>query len=211
MSLRSISHLRTGATALTKEPPILNANRSAVVLVDYQQRLMPAIDDGGSALEEAIFLARVARLLGIPVIGTEQNPDKLGPNAETIRSLCDRTMSKMHFGAATEGLADLIWSFSRDIDQVVVGGCEAHVCLLQTAIGLQQAGFRVFVVPGACGSRRTADKQLAMQRLVQGGSILTATEMAAFEWMHSALHPRFREVQALIKERPVSLPQANTI
>ena len=204
MSLRAMSYLRTGVTALSKEPPMLQASRSAVVLVDYQQRLMPAISDGAAAVGEAIFLARVARALGVPVIGTEQNPDKLGLNDATIRGLCDRTMSKMYFGAAAEGLADLIWSFSRDIDQVVIGGCEAHVCMLQTAIGLQHAGLRVFVVPGACGSRRAVDKQLAMQRLAQGGAILTAAEMAAFEWMQSATHPRFREVQALIKDRPVS-------
>ncbi len=204
MSLRSGSYLRTGVTALTKEPLLLQAARSAVVLVDYQQRLMPAIHAGDRAVDEAVFLARVARTLGIPVIGTEQNPDKLGPNDERIRSLCDRIMPKMYFGAAAQGLADLIWSFSRDIDQVVIGGCEAHVCMLQTAIGLQHAGLRVFVVPGACGSRRAVDKQLAMQRLAQGGAILTAAEMAAFEWMQSATHPRFREVQALIKDRPVS-------
>ena len=202
MSLRSSSYLPTGITALTKDPPMLHAPRSAV-LVDYQQRLMPAIHEGGHAVDEAVFLARVARALGIPVIGTEQNPDKLGPNDESIRSLCDRTMSKMHFGAAAEGLVDLIWSFSREIDQVVIGGCEAHVCMLQTAIGLQHAGLRVFVVPGACGSRRVGDKQLAMQRLAQGGAILTAAEMAAFEWMQSATHSRFREVQGLIKDRPM--------
>ena len=120
MSLRSTSYLRTGVTALTKEPLMLQAARSAVVLVDYQQRLMPAIHEGDRAVDEAIFLARVARTLGIPVIGTEQNPDKLGPNDERIRSLCDRTMSKMYFGAGAEGLADLIWSFSRDIDQIAL-------------------------------------------------------------------------------------------
>ena len=70
MSLRSGSYLRTGITALTKEPPMLQAARSAVVLVDYQQRLMPAIHAGDRAVDEAVFLARVARTLGIPVIGT---------------------------------------------------------------------------------------------------------------------------------------------
>lgn len=182
----------------------MDSSRSALVLVDYQQRLMPAIYQGEAAVEEAQFLAQVARLLQVPVIATEQNPDKLGPNDDRIRSLCDRIMPKMHFGAAAEGLVDHIWSFSRDIDQVVIGGCEAHVCLLQTVIGLQHAGLRVIVVSGACASRRPQDKQLAMQRLAQGAATLAAAEMVAFEWMQSAAHPRFREVQALIKARPVS-------
>lgn len=209
MILRSASYLRTGVTALPKEPPLLQASRSAVVFVDYQQRLMPAIHGSGDVLAEAGFLASVASTLGVPVLGTEQNPEKLGPNDPRIAALCARTLSKMHFGAAAEGLADLIWSFSRDIDQVILGGCETHVCLLQTAIGLQHAGLRVFVVPSACGSRRPADHDLGLHRLSQGGAILIASEMAAFEWLQSASHPKFRDVQSLIKAHPVARVPAN--
>lgn len=204
MILRSASYPRTGVTALAKEPPLLQASRSAVVFVDYQQRLMPAIHGREDVLAEATFLASVANTLGVPIVGTEQNPDKLGPNDPRIGALCARTLPKMHFSAAAEGLADMIWSFSREIDQVILGGCETHVCLLQTAIGLQHAGMRVFVVPSACGSRRPVDHDLGLGRLAQGGVTLIASEMAAFEWMQSASHPKFREVQSLIKAHPVA-------
>jgi nicotinamidase-related amidase len=182
---------------------MLDRARSALVLVDYQGRLMPAICGGQAAIQEAVFLARVARAVDVPVVGTEQNPAGLGPNVEEVRALCEQTMPKMHFDAAADGLMDLLGSLGRQIEQVVVAGCEAHVCLMQTALGLQAAGLRVVVVPDACGSRRPADKALAMQRLAQSGTTHVSGEMAAFEWLRSCKDPQFEAVLQLVKERPV--------
>lgn len=180
---------------------MLDRARSALVLVDYQSRLMPAICGGQAAIQEAVFLARVARALGVPVMGTEQNPDGLGPNVEEVRSLCERTLPKMHFNAATDGLAELLRSLDREIEQVVVAGCEAHVCLMQTALGLQAVGLRVMVATQACGSRRLEDKALAMQRLAQSGATHVSGEMAAFEWLRSCNDPQFKTVLELVKKR----------
>ncbi len=178
--------------------------RSALVLVDYQQRLLPAIDGAEAVLRDALFLAGVARALGVPVIGTEQNPAGLGPNDERVRAACDATLAKRHFDGTADGLVDALRAQRPDVAQVVVAGCEAHVCLLQTALGLRRAGLDVAVVPEACGSRRAADKVLAMQRLAAEGVALVGAEMLAFEWLHSCEHPRFRDVLALVKQRPVA-------
>jgi nicotinamidase-related amidase len=85
------------------------------------------------------------------------------------------------------------------VREVVVAGCEAHVCMLQTTLGLVTAGYRVFAVPAACGSRRPEDKALAMQRLADAGVTLLAGEMVAFEWLRSAEHPQFKRVLELVK------------
>ena len=85
---------------------LLDADESQLVLVDYQARLMPAIHDGPAVLANARLLARVARTLGVPVWGTEQNPSRLGANDADLRALCDRTLAKMHFSAAEEGLGE---------------------------------------------------------------------------------------------------------
>lgn len=178
---------------------MLDARRSALVLVDYQQRLMPSIHDAETAIRHAMFLAETARRIGIPVLGTEENPPGLGPNDERVRSLCGRTLAKMSFDACADGLIDVIRAQDGTIDQVVVAGCEAHVCLLQTALGLHRAGLAVFVVPDACGSRRPDDKALAMRRLAQQGAVLTSSEMVAFEWLRGCSHPQFKTVLQLVK------------
>lgn len=180
---------------------LLSRDHSALVLVDYQARLMPLIADGGPVLASGLFLAQVARTLGLPVLGTEQNPQALGPNVASLRALCEPTLAKMHFDATADGLLPLLRA--RAVQQVVLAGCETHVCLMQTALGLLSAGLQVAVVPEACGSRRPADKMLALQRLSAAGAHLLSAEMVAFEWLRSCEHPQFREVLALVKARPV--------
>lgn len=175
---------------------------SVLVLVDYQHRLMPQIHNGAQAVARAVRMADAARELGIRVLGTEQNPAGLGPNDEAVRQRCASTLAKMHFDACEDGLLDLLASDTKeDPAEVVIAGCEAHVCLLQTALGLLRAGRRVWVVADACGSRSAQDHALAMQRLQQAGATLVSTEMVVFEWLRSCTHPRFKPVLALVKAR----------
>ena len=174
---------------------------SALVLVDYQQRLMPGIHDGAADVAEAVFLGAVARVLGIPVLGTAQNPAGLGPNDPAVQAVCDALVEKMHFDACGDGLLEALQRARPGLQQVVIAGCEAHVCLLQTTLGLLRAGLQVFVVAPACGSRSPADRQLALDRLARAGAVLVSPEMVAFEWLHSCEHADFRGVLALIKQR----------
>lgn len=200
---------------------LLDADDSQLILVDYQSRLMPHIHEGPAALANAVRLAKMARLLEVPVFGTEQNPDKLGPNAEELRALCDRTLSKMHFSGVPDGLAD--WLRPRVRQQqggnarslpkhlqkpqqeaparstIVLAGCEAHVCLLQTALDLLDEEFDVVVVTDACSSRTERNRDAAFDRLAGAGAELVTTEMVAFEWLRTAEHPLFRDVQGLVK------------
>ena len=200
---------------------LLDVNDSQLVLVDYQSRLMPVIHEGPQVLANALRLARMAQLLRVPVWGTEQNPEKLGPNDTALRELCQKTLSKMGFGAATEGLVEWLQPPVRaaggnarslpkhlqkpvvnpapERNTVVIAGCEAHVCLLQTALGLIEQEIDVWVVTDACGSRTERNRDAAFDRLAGAGAELVTTEMVAFEWLRSAEHPAFREVHALIK------------
>jgi len=178
----------------------IDPRRCAVVLVDYQQRLLPAIHRGAEVVAEAVRLADCARALGIRVVGTEQNPDGLGPNAAEIRSRCETTVAKMHFDGCVDGLVTAL----RAPDQpppvdVVIAGCETHVCLMQTAHGLLRAGFGVRVAANACGTRFPADHDLALQRLSQAGAVLASVEMIAFEWLGTCEHGRFRAVLEILK------------
>jgi len=178
----------------------MNATASTLVLVDYQARLMPAIHDAATVTGHGVLLARAAQVLGIPVIGTEQNPSGLGPNVEQIRAECQHTLAKTHFDACTDGLVQALHAARPDASQVVVAGCEAHVCLMQTALGLLRAGKRVWVVANACGSRRPADHAAAMARLAQAGATIVTHEMVLFEWLGDCRHPSFKDVLKLVKQ-----------
>jgi nicotinamidase-related amidase len=137
----------------------------------------------------------------VRIVGTEQNPAGLGPNVDDVRRRCDITMAKMHFDACADGLLALL-AEGRPAGEpagVVVAGCEAHVCLLQTALGLLDAGHRVRVVENACGARRPSDHEAAMRRLQGAGAIRVSAEMVVFEWLRSCEHPAFREVLGLVK------------
>ena len=177
----------------------IDAARSVLVLVDFQARLMPAIDRGETVLAEALRVADAARLLGIPVLGTEQNPAGLGPTDERIRQRCASTLATMHVDACADGLLDALPKLAAPLD-VVLAGCEAHVCLLQTALGVLRAGHCAFVVAPACGSRRASDHALAMRRLAQAGACLVSPEMVVFEWLRHCRHERFRPVLQLLKD-----------
>lgn len=187
---------------------LMERSRSVVVLVDYQERLMPAIADSAAVLARADLLGQIAVLLGVPVVGTAQNPNRLGPNPPPVARACDAVLSKMSFGACGDGLlaylADLpagavSGSSSGEAQDIVIAGCEAHVCLLQTALGLLEAGHRVWVAADASGSRRTSDHALAMDRLRQAGATVVSVEMVAFEWLRTCEDADFRAASALIK------------
>lgn len=200
---------------------LLDASQSQLVLVDFQARLMPAIFEGERVLENALRLARTARMLEVPVFGTEQNPSKLGENAPELRTLCHRTLAKMHFSGAAEGLGEWLRpperpasgnarSLPRHLQKkaqapeverpsVVIAGCEAHVCLLQTALELLEEEFEVWVVTDACSSRTERNRDAAFDRLAGAGAELVTTEMVGFEWLRTAEHPVFRSWQAEIR------------
>jgi len=175
---------------------LMNAEQSTLVLIDLQKKLMPVISHGNLVLSESVRLAKIARLMKVPVIATEQIPEKLGHNDDEIASFADQTLSKIHFDACGGGLVDAI---PNNRKQVIIGGCEAHVCLLQTALSLLASGFGVWVVENATGSRHDNDRDAALERLQQAGATIVTVEMVAFEWMQHCEHPHFREIQKLIK------------
>lgn len=171
-------------------------SESIVVLIDLQTRLMPAIHDSASVLAQAVRLGRIARGLDVPVIGTEQNPEALGENAKEIKDLCTNTVAKHHFDATADGLINAL---PEGRTRVIVAGCEAHVCVLQTVMGLLQHGLSVTLAIDAMGSRKIVDKDAAVMRLNKAGADVATVEMVAFEWLRSSQHPRFRDMLQLIK------------
>ena len=198
---------------------LLDADQCQLVLVDYQIRLMPVIFENAQVIANAVRLGKLAQLMDVPVWGTEQNPSKLGENVPEVRALCAKTLSKMQFSGVEEGLGEWLRPPAKPVggnarslpkhlqkpaqtderSTIVIAGCEAHICLMQTALHLLEDEFDVWVVTDACSSRTERNRDAAFDRLAGAGAELVTTEMVAFEWLRSAEHPAFHEVQALIK------------
>lgn len=174
---------------------LIEREKSCLLVVDIQERLVPAIHEGERVVENTAWLMRIASELGVPTLVSEQYPRGLGATVESLRQLAqdDSVVEKIHFSCAEapecRGRLDALGRA-----QVIVTGIEAHVCVLQTAIGLAQGGYDVFVVADAVSSRRPEDAALALERLRAVGVAVVCREMVAFEWLHQAGTEIFRTI-----------------
>ncbi len=202
---------------------LLDADDSLLLLVDYQTRVLPTVHEAESVLANAIRLARMAQVLQIPIWATEHNPDKLGPTTPELlpRLQPTRVLVKSHFSACADGLVQRLRPAQRvataqgnarslpkhlqktappvERNTVIVAGCEAHVCVLQTSLELLQEEFDVWVVTDACASRTERNRDAAFDRLAGAGVELVTTEMVGFEWLRTANHPEFKTWQEMIR------------
>ena len=180
----------------------LDAARSALLLIDLQERLMPAIDGGGAVAEKAGILARAAERLGVPVLVSEQYPRGLGRTLDDLaKHLPAGTpiVEKLTFSAwREEAFAEALAETGRR--RLVLAGAETHVCVLQTALDLAALkDVEVAVVADACGSRRAESKRLALERMARRGVEVVSTEMVLFEWLEWSGHDAFRPLSKLIR------------
>ena len=187
----------------TARAMILDRAQSALLIVDVQERLAPAIADFGALQTRLALLIGAASLLGVPTTFTEQYSAGLGPTVPAVRTLAPAApvIAKLHFQATLEpGLE--AWLAESGARHVIVAGTEAHVCVLQTALGLIGRGCEVFLVADAVGSRRELDRTLAIERLRSDGARIVSAEMVVFEWLKRAATDEFRAVLGLIKAVP---------
>ena len=176
---------------------LLMTGTSLLLVVDMQEKLLPAIRDADALRGRVERLAQAARLLSVPVWATEHWPGKIGATHPGLLAHVDRVVAKTHFDACREAgfLAD--WPAGRT--RVLLTGTEAHICVLQTGLGLAQAGFRPVLVADGIGSRRESDWSAACARWRHHGLETVTSEMAIYEWLETPAHPAFRDVLALVK------------
>ncbi|RAI45701.1 isochorismatase family protein [Rhodoplanes roseus] len=176
--------------------PIIDPKRSTLVVIDFQERLMPAIAEGDAAVANARRLLDAAEMMGITVVYTEQNPKGLGGTVAALRAERNPVVHKATFDSvrAPGFLAALTPAHA-----LVVAGCEAHVCVCQTVLGLLAIRRQVYVVRDAIGARRAESKETALRRMERNGAEIVTTEMVLFEWLETAEHPRFRDVVAMVR------------
>ncbi len=168
-----------------------------VLIIDIQEKLVNMLKDI-SVEENAIKLAKAAGILGLKTIITEQYPKGLGSTLQEIKSAIQNAkyIEKTAF-SAFEDIKEILKK--EETKQIIICGIETHICVLQTAFDLIKNGYEVFTVINASGSRQDDDKNTALQRLRHAGCQTVTLEMVIFELLKSSKHPKFKEVQALIK------------
>ena len=178
---------------------LMSREDSRLLIVDMQQKLLPFIATAPQVIANCCTLVKAARLLGPPVFATEQYPQGLGGTTPELAALLDERPDKFRFSCAEVlGWGDSSLHTHR---QVVVAGIEAHVCVLQTTFDLLAAGFEVFVVADAVGSRSELDWRIALDRMAGGGAVITTTESVLFEWCETSDAPEFKQISQLVKDR----------
>lgn len=173
---------------------LISRDNSGLLVVDIQERLLPHMVESQRVLENAIWLVRVARRLGVPVTTSEQYPKGLGRTHPALRDVlpAGSIVEKLHFSCV--GAKCLDGRAGMERRQVVVCGIESHVCVLQTVLELRWEGKQVFVVADAVSSRAPSDRELALARMRAHGVEVVSREMVAFEWLKQAGTEEFREI-----------------
>jgi len=174
---------------------LMRAETSCLLVVDFQERLMPVIHDADRIVTNGAWLIQIAQRLEVPVLASEQYPKGLGHTVAAIRELlpAEAFMEKLHFSCAAD--RDCMRRIDAlDREQIVVIGAEAHVCVLQTALGLRATGKEVYLVADAVSSRSPRDVELALERMRAEGVRVVSREMVAFEWLHQAATEQFRAI-----------------
>jgi nicotinamidase-related amidase len=184
--------------------PLCQSQFSQLLIIDAQERLAAAMDQDLRAQVEGNInrLIKAANILEIPVIATEHNPAGLGKTIAGIREHLQDTVvatEKTCFSCCTASGFERSLTSQPKRKQVVLVGMEAHICIVQTASGLQRWGYQVFVAADAICSRHPFHRDNALERMRHCGIQVTSTESVAFEWLGDSTHERFRPVWQLFK------------
>jgi len=183
-----------------RHPALASAADSVLAVIDFQEKLYPHIANHEAVGATAARLIRLATILGIPIVLTEQNPRGLGSTVPVIREALPtyEPMAKMAFNCcAADPFVARLAGLGRHT--LVLTGIETHICVLQTALDALQRGYRVHVVADATGSRTPQNHELGLAVLRQAGVIVTSLEIVAYEWLEQAGTDVFRQALPLLK------------
>jgi len=190
---------------------LLDVNRSIVLIIDLQGKLMEMIERPGLVIASTIRLLKLADLFSVPVVLTEQYPKGLGSSHPEIRAAFDelktvkKCLEKTSFGCCGDAgferlLQDVHPNLAVEQRQVVVAGIEAHICVMQTVLELRRQGSQTHLCWECISGRGAEYRRHALDRMVQAGAVITNHESVAFEWARDKNHPQFRAYSALFKE-----------
>jgi nicotinamidase-related amidase len=181
---------------------MLQPARTALLAIDLQERLLPAIQDHARVVHNSVALLRLARILELPVILTTQYQRGLGPTVAAVLAEVPepQPLDKTSFGCfGDEAFRARLQALGRK--QLVVCGVETHICVAQTVLGAVEAGYEIHVAADATGARSEANRDVGLRRMERAGAVLSSTEMAIYELLGRSDSADFKRMLPFIKEQ----------
>lgn len=174
---------------------LIDPTQSALLVIDVQQRLLPAVEQSEVTERAVCDLIGVAAELKIPILYSEQYPKGLGPSTQNVLDALPTNaikLEKLSFSCVSD--TSCAAQIQQAAPQIIICGMETHVCVLQTALELKESGSAVFVVADAVSSRTEQNRQLGLERMRQHGIEIVSKEMVIFEWLRRAGTDEFRSI-----------------
>lgn len=181
---------------------IFDPDKTIILIIDIQDKLLNAAFNSLSIKKNSETLIKTARALNIPIFITEQYPKGLGETIKEIKNNLESTNCTVFEKNAFNAFSDKnIWSTFKKLNrkQVIICGIETHICVYQTAEYLLNKEYSVTVISDSSGSRNDIEHNLGLDNIKQDGGYIKTTEMILFELLKTSKHPKFKELQTLIK------------
>lgn len=184
--------------------PLTHANGSQLLIINTQERLTKAMPkpDLDQMVTNIVRLSKAATMLEVPILLSEHYGKGLGNTLPEIAEHLPphtKAKDKLTFSCCKAPGFEEELAENGERKQIVIVGLEAHICVLQTASGLQQWGYQVYIVEDAVTSRNPLHRTNALRRMGLCGIQITNSESVAFEWMGDATHPKFKEISQLFR------------
>jgi len=183
------------------KPKRIKKDETVLVVIDLQERMIPAMRDGAGAVSEAVKLIKGVLAIGCPVLVTQQYTKGLGGSVTEVKEAFEtfEHIEKSSFSVmGEEGFRESLKTTGRK--SVILCGVEAHVCVLQSALDMLEAGYDVFLAIGAISSRKGIDEESAIKRMIHAGVTSTTVESALFELLdNDSKSDTFKTISRLVK------------
>lgn len=188
---------------VAKEAPPLSRDNSALLVVDLQEKLVPAIFEHERVVRNAVLLIECAKILGLPILLTEQYPRGLGETLPAIRERLPATVApfdKVEFGCFNNpAFLSAVQNLKPHRNTLLLAGIESHICVAQTALGALREGFTVHLASDATSSRSNFNWRMGLDRMKEAGALLSSTEMMIYELLGRSDTPEFKALLAYLK------------
>jgi nicotinamidase-related amidase len=180
---------------------LLHPHSTALVVIDLQEKLVPAIDGAEAVLANIHKLLELAKILKLPTLLTTQYSKGLGPTVPEIAAATDaEPIDKVCFSCfGHEPFIEAVKNQLPAGSSLLLVGVETHICVLQTALGGLSAGYGVHVAADAVGSRSAANHGFGIERMRSAGVVISSIEMAIYELLGDARREEFKQMLPFLK------------
>lgn len=185
---------------MKRHPLILKREKSALLIIDLQERILPVITNYENVLQNTVKLIKGFKVLNLPIYFTEQYPKGLGVTSKIILDELEGYNAYQKMSFSCSGAEGLFEEFKKkNLTQIVITGIESHVCVQQTVLDLLANDFQVNLVADAVSSRKIIDYNIALERMRKLGAEVTTSESVLFELLEFCGTPEFKEISKIVK------------